>query len=487
MWKSVFRVDVARNVAHGGGDLGVGLEQLLDLADGAEHGGVVAAAEFLADLLEREVREVAHEVHGDLAGHGGLFAAALPAQVGAGELERARGLFNNDIRRGDIGAGADDVPDGALDGIDRDRIVENVAVSGQALDDALELTDVRGDVFRNVLDDVLGENHTELRGLRADDGRARLEIRRLNVREQTALEPGAQPVVEALHLLRRPVGGHDDLLAGLIQTVEGVEKFLLRAVLARDELDIVHEQQIRVAVFLAEVFGRAGADGFDHLIDELLALDVGDLRRRIVVADGLADGEQKVRLAEAGVAVDQQGVIRLAGILRHGDGRCVGKLVARADDEAVKRVEARDVKCMYLNLKSALKNGERGQTPFTPAVGTLRQINARLKEIEAAGGVESETKKIAELAQDFRAKIKGLPLEIVSESMSNAVTPLHPLNVSAYDVFMTLKDEYGIWICPNGGEMKETIFRVGHIGALTKEDNTTLVNAFKDLQKRGLL
>lgn len=83
MWKSVFRVDVARNVAHGGGDLGVGLEQLLDLADGAEHGGVVAAAEFLANLLERKVREVAHEVHGDLAGHGGLFAAALPAQVGA--------------------------------------------------------------------------------------------------------------------------------------------------------------------------------------------------------------------------------------------------------------------------------------------------------------------------------------------------------------------------------------------------------------------
>ena len=27
MWKSVFRVDVARNVAHGGGDLGVGLER----------------------------------------------------------------------------------------------------------------------------------------------------------------------------------------------------------------------------------------------------------------------------------------------------------------------------------------------------------------------------------------------------------------------------------------------------------------------------
>ena len=142
---------------------------------------------------------------------------------------------------------------------------------------------------------------------------------------------------------------------------------------------------------------------------------------------------------------------------------------------------------MYLNLKSALKNGERGQTPFTPAVGTLRQINARLKEIEAAGGVERETKKIAELAQDFRDKIKGLPLEIVSESMSNAVTPLHPLNVSAYSIFMTLKDDYGIWVCPNGGELKDFIFRVGHIGALTKEDNTVLVNAFRDMRLRGLL
>ncbi len=155
--------------------------------------------------------------------------------------------------------------------------------------------------------------------------------------------------------------------------------------------------------------------------------------------------------------------------------------------EAVKRIEKRNIRCMYLNLKLALKNGERGQTPFTPAVGILRQINARLKEIDAAGGVETETKKIAELAQDFRAKIKGLPFDIVSESMSNAVTPLHPHNVSAYNIFTILKNEYDIWICPNGGEMKDTVFRVGHLGMLTKEDNTTLVNAFKDLQRRGLL
>lgn len=156
-------------------------------------------------------------------------------------------------------------------------------------------------------------------------------------------------------------------------------------------------------------------------------------------------------------------------------------------DRAVQRVNANNVKSLYFDLKDALRNAERGQTPFTPAVGIIRQINQRLREIAAAGGVDAEVAKIHALAEDFRAKIRHLPFEIASQSMSNAVTPLRPLNVSAYDIFLTLKDEYGIWICPNGGELKEKVFRVGHLGALTKEDNTTLVEAFNKLQEKGLL
>ena len=155
--------------------------------------------------------------------------------------------------------------------------------------------------------------------------------------------------------------------------------------------------------------------------------------------------------------------------------------------QAVERVCSREVKSMYFNLKDALKNGERGQTPFTPAVGILRQINARLKEIEGAGGVESENQRMAALAADFREKIKGLPFTIVSQSLSNAVTPLHPHNVSAYDIFLKLKDEYNIWVCPNGGDMADKVFRVGHLGALTPADNATLVAALNDLHEKGFL
>lgn len=159
-----------------------------------------------------------------------------------------------------------------------------------------------------------------------------------------------------------------------------------------------------------------------------------------------------------------------------------------ASPRALERINANDPHCLYLDLRAALKDQERGQTPFTPAVGLLRQINRRLKEIEAEGGVSAETAKIKDLANYFRNGIQNYPFEFFSESPSNAVTSLHPLNgVSAYTVFTILKDEYGIWVCPNGGDLKETVFRVGHIGCLERKDYDELFRAFDDLKKRGVI
>ena len=153
----------------------------------------------------------------------------------------------------------------------------------------------------------------------------------------------------------------------------------------------------------------------------------------------------------------------------------------------IEKILLSNIKSMYFNLKVALNNQKRGQTPFTPAVGILLQINERLKEIKSQGGADAEIARIAKQASDFRRRIKELPFKIVSESLPNGVTSLHPINANAYEIFLKLKDEYNIWICPNGGEMKDSIFRVGHIGALKLEDNKILVDAFKELEKQGVL
>ena len=52
---------------------------------------------------------------------------------------------------------------------------------------------------------------------------------------------------------------------------------------------------------------------------------------------------------------------------------------------------------------------------------------------------------------------------------------------------LMMKDEYKIWVCPNGGEFKDKIFRVGHIGALHENDYDILIEAMLDMKRRNLL
>jgi hypothetical protein len=69
------------------------------------------------------------------------------------------------------------------------------------------------------------------------------------------LERGAQPVLQGRQLLGRPVGADHDLLAGVVEGVEGVEELLLRPLLVLEELDVVDEQDVDVAVAPAEGLG----------------------------------------------------------------------------------------------------------------------------------------------------------------------------------------------------------------------------------------
>lgn len=154
--------------------------------------------------------------------------------------------------------------------------------------------------------------------------------------------------------------------------------------------------------------------------------------------------------------------------------------------KAITRIKNNKVNSLYFDLKIALKDNQNGQTPFTPAVSILLQLHERLKDI-LEEGIEVERAKIKELKLDFINRIKNLPLKIFSKNASNAMTAIETKNVSAYSIFLVLKDEYNIWVCPNGGELKEKIFRVGHIGQLSISDNDKLIEALNDINKRGLL
>lgn len=269
-----------------------------------------------------------------------------------------------------------------------------------------------------------------------------------------------QRFVELCEIHRIP---HDEIIppAGDTVTAEQLSAFDGKGYTAL--LVNIHETSTGVRYDAEVLSAFCRRNGMLFLVDAISSFLADDFDMAGLGADVMITGSQKALACPPGVSV-----IVLS-------------------PRALARVEANDPHCLYLDLKSALMNQERGQTPFTCAVGTLLQIHARLRQIEENGGVGCETERIAAQAADFRNKIAGLPLEISSKRMSNAVTPIHPKNVPAYDIFLALKDEYGIWVCPNGGELKDRILRVGHIGALTPADNDVLVAAFKDLQARGRL
>ncbi len=161
------------------------------------------------------------------------------------------------------------------------------------------------------------------------------------------------------------------------------------------------------------------------------------------------------------------------------------------DEVAQERCYANKVKSIYFNYADYLRDGERGQTPFTPAVGALLQLHDKLRRIKGMGGVPAMNKMVHERAAYFRAGIKHLPLRMLvpAEHASNCVTALAPTKpkVGAHRIFEILKDEYDMWICPNGGTMKEKVFRVGHIGSIVEDEIDRLVDAFEDLVRRDLL
>ncbi|SFV66004.1 Serine--glyoxylate aminotransferase [hydrothermal vent metagenome] len=146
---------------------------------------------------------------------------------------------------------------------------------------------------------------------------------------------------------------------------------------------------------------------------------------------------------------------------------------------ALDRVQC--IKSLYFNFKDYLHNGERGQTPYTPAVTIMLQLEARLAQIERRGGVEQTIRSAKAIAEYFRESIKDLPLKAYTPFMPNAMTTLTPTDgKSAMDIVNALEDGYKVMVCPNGGAERDIIFRVSHMGDMTKAYTDVLIDALHD-------
>src|SRR5690606_41829876 len=128
---------------------------------------------------------------------------------------------------------------------------------------------------------------------------------------------------------------HDALPISLriMQRVERVEELFLRPLLLTQEVHVVDQQQIDLAIAPAEIRHAPLLDGGDQVVREALARDVCDAAARVLREDRVTDRMHQVRLAQADAAIDEERIVHARRRLRHGTTRRGRQLVVRADDE----------------------------------------------------------------------------------------------------------------------------------------------------------
>lgn len=133
--------------------------------------------------------------------------------------------------------------------------------------------------------------------------------------------------------------------------------------------------------------------------------------------------------------------------------------------------------CLYFDFRELLANGERGQTPFTPAVGVVMELHDRLRALADAGGAAAEVARVRAIALDFRARLAGLPVRLPGYPLSNALTPVVLAGGRAREALARLEREHGFVLNPCGGAHAHDMVRVAHVGNHTLAENEELVAA----------
>jgi len=145
------------------------------------------------------------------------------------------------------------------------------------------------------------------------------------------------------------------------------------------------------------------------------------------------------------------------------------------NEQAKEKMAKCEVKTLYFDLKDYLKNQERGQMPYTPAIGIFLMLHQRLVDIQKTE-LQTVINEHKELANYFRTKIETLPLSIFSKASSNGLTAVQcEKDISAFDVVQQMDHKFNMYLTSNGGELKDKVFRVSHMGDQTKEEIDILI------------
>jgi aspartate aminotransferase-like enzyme len=133
----------------------------------------------------------------------------------------------------------------------------------------------------------------------------------------------------------------------------------------------------------------------------------------------------------------------------------------------------------YWDFGRAKSYLERGQTPWTPAVSVLYGLDVALEKMMEEG-MENIFERHARIAQKTRDAVKGLGLSLFADEShaSNTVTAVDiPPGVDPKALLQQLQSDHDVVLAGGQGSLDGKIMRVGHLGYITDEDISQVMDA----------
>lgn len=144
-------------------------------------------------------------------------------------------------------------------------------------------------------------------------------------------------------------------------------------------------------------------------------------------------------------------------------------------DKAWERVNSCETRSFYFNLKEY--NKKHPDSPWTPGVNQIYQLNKALKMIEEEG-IENVWERHRILADATKAGLQALGLELLSKKPGN-VTTAAICPVDTVKLTKLMRDKYGVTMAGGQDHYKGKIIRMAHLGYMSKFDTIVGLSAIE--------
>jgi serine---pyruvate transaminase len=143
-----------------------------------------------------------------------------------------------------------------------------------------------------------------------------------------------------------------------------------------------------------------------------------------------------------------------------------GLALVSVSQAAWRRREQGDLPRFYFDWERTRKAQERPLPAFTPAVSLVAGLDVALGLL-LEKGLDAAFEHHARLGRACREGVKAMGLELFSpdDDRSAVVTAIRaPDGVESGEIVAKLRERFGITIAGGQGELRDKIFRIGHIG-----------------------